>query len=78
VFYQAHAQAASRNGLEISNGFYSDAEAKGLPMGNLSEIEMTVRSQLLHHVSPELGIFLSKQLSAQTQGKRKKNIETMC
>jgi mRNA-degrading endonuclease RelE of RelBE toxin-antitoxin system len=22
VFYQAHAQAASRNGLEISNGFY--------------------------------------------------------
>jgi hypothetical protein len=28
---------------------------------------MTVRSQLLHHVSPELGIFLSKQLSAQTQ-----------
>jgi hypothetical protein len=36
-------------------------------MGNLSEIEITVRSQLLRHVSPELGIFLSKQLSAQTQ-----------
>jgi hypothetical protein len=31
VFYQAHAQAASRNGLEISNGFYkafAPAEAK--------------------------------------------------
>jgi hypothetical protein len=25
VFYQAHAQAASRNGLEISNGFYKSA-----------------------------------------------------
>jgi hypothetical protein len=37
-------------------------------MGNLSEIEMTVRSQLLRHVSPELGIFLSKQLSAHSKG----------
>ena len=52
---------------EIAKLLYSDAQTKGLPMGNLSEIEMTVRSQLLRHVSPELGIFLSKQLSAQTQ-----------
>jgi hypothetical protein len=26
VFYQAHAQAASRNGLEISNGFYKGGQ----------------------------------------------------
>jgi DNA sulfur modification protein DndD len=28
VFYQAHAQAASRNGLEISNGFYTSGIEK--------------------------------------------------
>ena len=52
---------------EIAKLLYADAQTKGLPMGNLSEIEMAVRSQLLRYVSPELGIFLSKQLSAQTQ-----------
>jgi hypothetical protein len=60
-------QHLQRHVSEIAKLLYSDAEAKGLPMSNLSEIEMTVRSQLLRHVSPELGIFLSKQLSAQTQ-----------
>jgi hypothetical protein len=31
VFYQAHAQAASRNGLEISNGFYTVSVRDPLP-----------------------------------------------
>lgn len=60
-------QQLQRHVNEIAQLLYADAQTKGLPMGNLSEIEMTVRSQLLRHVSPELGIFLSKQLSAQTQ-----------
>lgn len=51
---------------EIAKLLYADAQAQGLPMGNLIEIEMAVRSQLLHHVSPEIGIFLSTQRSAQT------------
>jgi hypothetical protein len=37
VFYQAHAQAASRNGLEISNGFYTNYryyQMEGLPIGS--------------------------------------------
>jgi len=60
-------QHLQRYVTEIAKLLYADAQTKALPMGNLSEIEMTVRSQLLRHVSPELGIFLSKQLSAQTQ-----------
>jgi hypothetical protein len=51
---------------EIAQLLYDDAQAKGLPMSNLTEIEMAVRSQLLRHVSPELGIFLSAQLQGQT------------
>ncbi len=38
---------------------YQDAAAQSLPMGTLAEIESTVRQQLLSHVSPHLGIFLS-------------------
>lgn len=52
---------------EIAKLLYADAQAQELPMANLSEIEMTVRSQLLRRVSPEVGIFLSKRWSAQTQ-----------
>jgi hypothetical protein len=51
---------------EIAKLLYNDAQAKGLPMTNLTEIEMAVRSQLLRHVSPELGFFLSKQQLDQT------------
>jgi hypothetical protein len=42
---------------EIAQLLYDDAQAKGLPMSNLTEIEMAVSSQLLRHVSPELGFF---------------------
>lgn len=50
---------------EIAKLLYDDAQSKGLPMSNLLEIEMAVRSQLLRHVSPELGVFLSAQLPGQ-------------
>lgn len=49
---------------------YDDAEAKGMSMNSLGEIEQTVRSQLQSHVSPDLGIFLSKLVSAQMMEKR--------
>ena len=42
---------------EIVKLLYADAEAKDQPMNNLTEIEMTVRSQLLQHVSPDRGAF---------------------
>jgi hypothetical protein len=51
---------------EIAKLLYDDAQVKGLPMGNLLEIEMAVRSQLLQHVSPKLGIFLSTPLPGPT------------
>jgi hypothetical protein len=51
---------------EIAQLLYNDAQAKGLPMNNLTEIKMAVSSQLLRHVSPELGFFLSAQLPDQT------------
>jgi hypothetical protein len=57
---------------EIAKLLYDDAQAKGLPMTNLTEIEMAVRSQLLRHVPPELGNFLSKQQLGQTLDTREK------
>ena len=52
---------------EVAKLLYADADANDMPMGTLAEIEMTVRSQVLHHVSPSLGNFLSKAVQAQTQ-----------
>lgn len=49
---------------------YDDAEAKGMSMGSMGEIEQAVRAQLQSHVSPDLGIFLSKLVSAQMMEKR--------
>lgn len=46
----------------IAQLLYADAEAKGMPMDSLGDIEQTVRTQLLAHVSPGLGDFLSKQI----------------
>ena len=51
---------------EIAKLLYADAETQGMPMGNLAEIEQTVRHQLLHHVSPQLGNFLSTHAQPQT------------
>ena len=46
---------------EIAKILYTDSEAKGMAMGTLADIEQTVRAQMLEHVSPQLGIFLSRQ-----------------
>ena len=46
----------------IAQILYDDAQANGLPMDSLEDIEHTVRAQLQSHVSPGLGNFLSKQL----------------
>lgn len=52
---------------EVAKLLYADADANDMPMDTLAEIEMTVRSQLLNHVSPTLGNFLSKAVQAKTQ-----------
>jgi len=39
-------------------------------MASLGEIEQAVRAQLQTHVSPDLGIFLSKLVSAQMMENR--------
>ncbi len=54
-----HQQALDEHVSAIAKILYADAEAQGLPMGNLSEIEMTVCHQLQTQVSPQLGKFLS-------------------
>ena len=46
----------------IAQILYDDAQANGLPMDSLEDIEHTVRAQLLSHVSPGVGNFLSKQI----------------
>ena len=47
----------------IAQILHNDAQAKGLPMDSLEDIEHTVRAQLQTHVSPGLGNFLSKQIA---------------
>ena len=42
---------------------HADAKAEGMPMATLGEIEQTVRQQMQTHVSPGIGIFLSKQIA---------------
>lgn len=54
----------------LSQILYDDAKAKGMSMGSMGEIEQTVRAQLQSHVSPDLGIFLSKLVSARMMEKR--------
>ena len=49
---QAHLQA-------IATILYEDTPPESLT--NLEEIEKTVRQKVLKHVSPEIGVFLSKQ-----------------
>lgn len=50
----------------IAQILHEDAQAQGLPMDSLGDIELTVRAQLQTHVSPGLGVFLSKPF-AQTK-----------
>lgn len=52
---------------EIAKLLYADAQAQAMPMESLAAIEQTVRSQMLRHVSPEVGNFLSTLAQAQTQ-----------
>jgi len=46
----------------IAQILYDDAQANGLPMDSLEDIEHAVRAQLQSHVSPGVGNFLSKQI----------------
>lgn len=43
----------------IAQILHQDAQAQGLPMSSLAEIEATVREQMQTHVSPQIGVFLS-------------------
>lgn len=53
---------------ELAKLLYKDADASQMPMTNLGEIEAAVREQVQKHVTPEIGVFLSKQLRAQPKG----------
>ncbi len=39
-------------------------------LNTLEEIEQTVRQKVLKHVSPEIGVFLSKQLQVQPKAEQ--------
>lgn len=56
---KAHLQA-------IAKILYNDSDPEA--MRTLEGIEMTVRQKIQKHVSPELGVFLLKQLQQQQQG----------
>jgi hypothetical protein len=56
---QAHARA-------IAALLYEETDPEQVK--TFAGIEQAVRSQILEHVSPEIGNFLSKQVAAQQQG----------
>ena len=39
-------------------------------LNTLEEIEQTVRQKVIKHVSPEIGVFLSKQSQVQSQAEK--------
>ncbi len=58
---------------EIAKILYRNAEAKDAEqLKTLEGIEIAVREQMLENVSPNVGIFLSKQAVGQRQGKKEK------
>lgn len=61
-------QAVAYHVRELAKLLYKDADVSQMPMTNLGEIEAVVREQVQKHVTPEMGIFLSKQLQAQPRG----------
>ncbi|UBF27592.1 hypothetical protein K9N68_06610 [Kovacikia minuta CCNUW1] len=63
-------QAVAYHVRELAKLLYKDADASQTPMTNLGEIEAAVREQIQKHVTPEMGVFLSKQLRAQPKGTR--------
>lgn len=60
-------QAIAYHVRELAKLLYKDADTRQLPLMNLGEIEATVREQVQKHVTPEMGIFLSKPLPAPVQ-----------
>lgn len=61
-------QAVAYHVRELAKLLYKEADASQRPMTNLGEIEATVREQVQKHVTPEMGVFLSKPLRAQPKG----------
>lgn len=55
-------QAVAYHVRELAKLLYKDADASR--MTSLGEIEAVVREQVQKHVTPEMGIFLLKQLQA--------------
>lgn len=58
-------QALNTHVQAIAEILYNDSDPKALQ--TLEGIEVTIRSQLQKHVSPEIGAFLSKPLRARHQ-----------
>jgi hypothetical protein len=46
----------------IAQLLHGDAQAKGMPVQRLADIEVTVREQMQTHVAPQMGVFLSTRL----------------
>lgn len=63
-------QAVAYHVRELAKLLYKDADTCQTPMTNLGEIEAAVREQVQKHVTPKMGVFLSKQLRVQPKGTR--------
>jgi hypothetical protein len=58
-------QAIQTHVEAISAILYADCEPGSLK--TLEDIELTVKAQVLTHITPQIGIFLSTQLAGQKQ-----------
>jgi len=62
-------QKLEEHTTEIAKILYRNAESKNAEqLKTLEGIEVAVREQILENVSPNIGIFLSRQVAAQRQG----------
>lgn len=52
---------------EIAKILHADSVEQGMSLATFGEIEQTVRRQILDHMSPDLGLFLSQLAQEQPQ-----------
>jgi hypothetical protein len=62
-------QAIKKHTDAIAAILYADCDAKSLK--TLEDIEIKVKEQILSHVSPQIGIFLSTQLAGRKPEEQK-------
>ncbi|UIE35998.1 ISKra4 family transposase [Leptodesmis sichuanensis] len=70
-------QELEQHVARIAQILHQDAQAQGLPMSSLAEIEATVREQMQVHVSPQIGNFFIDQVSPPHVGAYERSVKSI-